>query len=196
MLDSCVLPSSCVRQRLLALVGGRVRHFPVLSAGCLCGLGVISNSPVCHCPLLFSVAAQFACVIVRYCSRLRRNSPVSLSTVVLGCGAIRLCYCPVLFSATALRSSSSSSSRQRRGHRGRGRPRGLIRWRLLAFAGVVFLTTVAIAFASSVLFDVILQELWGWLEPYMDDEEEFKPSPTEGNMTMGQFVRKIIRWAI
>lgn len=39
-----------------------------------------------------------------------------------------------------------------------------------------------------------LQELWGWLEPYMDDEEEFKPSPTEGNMTMGQFVRKIIRF--
>eukprot|EP00903_Cladosiphon_okamuranus_P018664 g17178.t1 len=36
------------------------------------------------------------------------------------------------------------------------------------------------------------KELWGWLEPYMDDEEEFKPSPTEGNMTMGQFVRKII----
>lgn len=156
-----------MRQRLLALVGGRVRHFPVLSAGCCCGLGVISNSPC-----------------------------VSLSIVVLGCGAIRLCYCPVLFSATALRSSSSSSSRQRRGHRGRGRPRDLIRWRLLAFAGVVFLTTVAIAFASSVLFDVILQELWGWLEPYMDDEEEFKPSPTEGNMTMGQFVRKIIRWAI
>lgn len=28
----------------------------------------------------------------------------------------------------------------------------------------------------------------------MDDEEEFKPSPTEGSMTMGAFVRKIVRW--
>ncbi|CAN0189290.1 unnamed protein product, partial [Ectocarpus sp. 13 AM-2016] len=37
------------------------------------------------------------------------------------------------------------------------------------------------------------KELWGWLEPYMDDEEEFKPSPTEGSMTMGKWVRKIIR---
>ncbi|CAN0468455.1 unnamed protein product [Laminaria digitata] len=36
--------------------------------------------------------------------------------------------------------------------------------------------------------------LWGWLEPYVDDEEEFKPSPTEGSMTMGAYVRKIIRW--
>ncbi|CAM9379861.1 unnamed protein product [Scytosiphon promiscuus] len=36
------------------------------------------------------------------------------------------------------------------------------------------------------------KELWGWLEPYVDDEQEFKPSPTEGNMTMGQYVRKII----
>lgn len=29
----------------------------------------------------------------------------------------------------------------------------------------------------------------------MDDEEEFKPSPTEGSMTMGAYVRKIIRRA-
>lgn len=39
----------------------------------------------------------------------------------------------------------------------------------------------------------LMQELWGWLEPYVDDEQEFKPSPTEGTMTMGQWVRKIIR---
>lgn len=49
------------------------------------------------------------------------------------------------------------------------------------------------AFWGALLTIDSLQELWGWLEPYMDDEEEFKPSPTEGNMTMGQFVRKIIR---
>ncbi|CAN0013087.1 unnamed protein product, partial [Ectocarpus sp. 13 AM-2016] len=39
---------------------------------------------------------------------------------------------------------------------------------------------------------LVHEELWGWLEPYMDDEEEFKPSPTEGSMTMGKWVRKII----
>lgn len=37
------------------------------------------------------------------------------------------------------------------------------------------------------------QELWGWIEPYVDDEEEFHPSPGEGMMTMGAFVRKIVR---
>lgn len=42
-------------------------------------------------------------------------------------------------------------------------------------------------------FVVTEQELWGWLEPYVDDEEEFRPSPTEGSMTMGAWVRKIIR---
>lgn len=40
------------------------------------------------------------------------------------------------------------------------------------------------------------QELWGWLEPYVDDEEEFSPSPTEGSMTMGAWVRKIIRCGV
>lgn len=45
-----------------------------------------------------------------------------------------------------------------------------------------------------ILVTGLIQELWGWLEPYVDDEEEFTPSPSEGSMTIGSYVRKIIRY--
>lgn len=54
------------------------------------------------------------------------------------------------------------------------------------------LTTVRLDVFFGVVFPK--QELWGWLEPYVDEEEEFRPCPTEGSMTMGAWVRKIVRW--
>lgn len=60
-------------------------------------------------------------------------------------------------------------------------------WCVVNLRGLVFCLPLPRAWS------IRSQELWGWLEPYMDDEEEFKPSPTEGSMTMGKWVRKIIR---
>ncbi|CAM9395331.1 unnamed protein product [Chrysoparadoxa australica] len=36
------------------------------------------------------------------------------------------------------------------------------------------------------------KELWGWFVDYIDDPEEFKPTPDSPVMTMGQYVQKLI----